>query len=226
MPKFEIDFLSDFSEQALILELQRVARELGQNTLSRKDIDRHGKMSSEVVLKRFGSLRQALQAASLRPTRFMKASHQELLDLLEELWVTSLERFGQRPERADLKTLGSPVSGDTIARRFGSWRKALVETAERADRERPSGPPEATSTEPTRLPSTTSTSRGCRAILSVRKRFFVLKRDRYMCRMCKATGVPLEVDHVVPVARGGSDALDNLQTLCVPCNRGKRDSIE
>ncbi len=222
MAKFDIDFLPEYSEPTLTEELQRLARVLGKDTLSRRDIDQDGKMSSAVVLKRFGSLRQALQAAGLRPTRFMKASEEELLDLLEEVWVASLERFGRRPERADLKTLGRPVSADTIVRRFGSWKKALIATAERADREPPSGFDE--SPEPKRL-SSTSTCLG-RATLSVRKRFFVLKRDLYRCRLCKATGVPLEVDHVVPVARGGSDALDNLQALCVPCNRGKRDSIE
>ena len=86
MAKFDIDFLSDFSKQTLIEELQRLAATLGKDTLSRRDVDKHGKMSSAVVLKRFGSLRQALQAAGLRPTRFMKASEEELLDLLEEVW--------------------------------------------------------------------------------------------------------------------------------------------
>jgi hypothetical protein len=224
MAKFDIDFLPEFSEQTLIEELQRIARKLGKDTLSRDDIDRYGKMSSAVVLKRFGSLRHALQASGLRPTRFMKASDAELLDLLEEVWVATLEKFGRRPERADLKTLGSPVSGDTILRRFGSWKKALVATAQRADREQPQESQKAASIEPTT--SSARTFRESRVTLSVRKRFFVLKRDRYMCRLCKATGVPLEVDHVVPVARGGSDALDNLQTLCIPCNRGKRDSLE
>lgn len=222
MAKFKIDFLDDFSEQALIEELQRLARDLGSDTLSRRDIDQHGKMSSAVVLKRFGSLRQALQAAGLRPARFMKASDKELLDLLEQAWVASLERFGRRPERADLKTLGIPVSGDTVVRRFGSWKKALIATAEHADRERPSRSDDLR--EPAQ-PSSAPTRPG-RATLSVRKRFFVLKRDRYRCRLCKATGVPLEVDHIVPAARGGSDSLDNLQALCMLCNRGKRDSHE
>jgi len=222
MAKFDIDFLPEFSEQTLIEELQRLARALGKDTLSRRDIDQHGKMSSAVVLKRFGSLRKALQAAGLRPTRFMKASEAELLDLLEEVWVTSLERFGRRPERADLKTVGSPVSADTIVRRFGSWKKALIATAERADRERPSG----SEGSPELTPLSSTSMRLGRATLSVRKRFFVLKRDLYRCCLCKATGVPLEVDHIEPAARGGSDALDNLQALCFPCNRGKRDSIE
>jgi len=222
MAKFEVDFLPEFSEHALIEELQRLARTLGKDTLSRRDIDQHGKMSSAVVLKRFGSLRHALQAAGLRPTRFMKASDAELLDLLEEVWVTSLERFGRRPERADLKVLGRPVSADTIVRRFGSWKKALIATAERADREQPRGPEEA----PVPVQSINISPSPRRQALSVRKRFFVLKRDHYRCRLCRATGVPLEVDHIVPAARGGSDALDNLQALCFPCNRGKRDSHE
>jgi 5-methylcytosine-specific restriction endonuclease McrA len=54
----------------------------------------------------------------------------------------------------------------------------------------------------------------------------VLQRDKYRCVLCGASGVSLEVDHKIPVARGGSDDLDNLQTLCFPCNRGKRDSLE
>jgi HNH endonuclease len=33
--------------------------------------------------------------------------------------------------------------------------------------------------------------------------------------------VALEVDHVIPVAEGGTDELHNLATLCRPCNNGK-----
>lgn len=222
MAKFDIDFLDDFSEQALIEELRRLAHDLRQDTLSRRDIDTHGRMSSAVVLKRFGSLRHALHAAGLRPSRFMKATDQELLDLLEELWVTTLEKFGRRPQRADLKILESPVSADTIVRRFGSWKKALIAAAERVEHEPDSA--SQNTPEPDVVPA--KSTRTGRATLSLRKRFFVLKRDRYRCRLCNATGVPLEVDHIVPSARRGSDALDNLQALCVPCNRGKRDSLE
>lgn len=221
MKKFEIDFLPDFSDQTLIDELLRIAKVLVKDSLSRRDIDQHGRLNSDTIIARFGSLRQGLQAAGLRPTKFTKASEKELLDIMEEVWVSSLERFGRRPQIQDLKTFGFPVSHDTFTRRFGSWRKALIATAERADRERP-----------TVLEESSGANRDVRAAtprragLSIRKRFFVLKRDHYRCCLCKATGVPLEVDHRVPVARGGSDALDNLQALCLPCNRGKRDSFE
>ena len=219
MAKFDIDFLADFSEESLIAELQRVARALGQDTLSRKEIDREAKMSSAVVLKRFGSLRSALQAAGLRPTRFTKASDEEILDLVEKAWVASLEKYGRRPQRGDLKSLSVSVSGDTIARRFGSWRQALIAAAERANREAVDQPQEAPKVK-------TSASKNARKSISLRKRFLIFKRDDYRCRLCKKSGVPIEVDHIVPVAQGGSDALDNLQTLCVPCNRGKRGDLQ
>lgn len=51
----------------------------------------------------------------------------------------------------------------------------------------------------------------------------VLARDGYRCLMCgRSNGeVRLEVDHVIPVADGGTDELDNLATLCRDCNAGK-----
>ena len=56
-------------------------------------------------------------------------------------------------------------------------------------------------------------------------RYQVLKRDGSRCTKCGATpqthGVTLHVDHIVPVSKGGKTELDNLQTLCAPCNLGK-----
>ena len=60
--------------------------------------------------------------------------------------------------------------------------------------------------------------------VSKRTRFEVLRRDNYTCRYCKSTTAPLEVDHVTPVALGGSDEPDNLVAACVDCNAGKASS--
>lgn len=57
-------------------------------------------------------------------------------------------------------------------------------------------------------------------------RFAVLRRDSYRCQLCgrdASDGIKLEVDHKIPVAKGGTDDLLNLWTLCFDCNRGKRD---
>jgi len=54
-------------------------------------------------------------------------------------------------------------------------------------------------------------------------RVSVLHRDSYKCVFCgrSAKAVQLEVDHIVPFSKGGSNDPSNLQTLCFDCNRGK-----
>lgn len=51
----------------------------------------------------------------------------------------------------------------------------------------------------------------------------VFQRDGYRCRECGASKdeTSLEIDHIVPVAKGGTNDIDNLQTLCRECNRMK-----
>jgi len=43
------------------------------------------------------------------------------------------------------------------------------------------------------------------------------------CARCGADGadVRLELDHIIPVAEGGTDTLDNAQLLCGPCHQPK-----
>jgi HNH endonuclease len=45
-------------------------------------------------------------------------------------------------------------------------------------------------------------------------------RDGARCRRCR-TAVNLEVDHIIPVSKGGKTEEANLQTLCRRCNRRK-----
>ena len=54
-------------------------------------------------------------------------------------------------------------------------------------------------------------------------RFEVFKRDHFTCQYCgrKAPEAILEVDHIVPVAEGGTNDILNLVTSCRDCNRGK-----
>jgi len=59
--------------------------------------------------------------------------------------------------------------------------------------------------------------------VSKRLRYEILRRDSHTCRYCGASApdAPLRVDHVTPVALGGTDTPDNLVTSCEPCNNGK-----
>jgi len=51
----------------------------------------------------------------------------------------------------------------------------------------------------------------------------ILRRDGHRCQFCGRTDVPLTVDHVLPVSRGGEDSWDNLVCACVDCNNKKGD---
>ena len=49
----------------------------------------------------------------------------------------------------------------------------------------------------------------------------VFERDRHTCVYCGHTGPRLECDHIVPLSRGGTSAIENLATACISCNRSK-----
>jgi diadenosine tetraphosphate (Ap4A) HIT family hydrolase/5-methylcytosine-specific restriction endonuclease McrA len=57
------------------------------------------------------------------------------------------------------------------------------------------------------------------------QRYEVLKRARYRCELCgvSAEHKALEVDHIIPRNRGGTDDVSNFQALCYSCNATKRD---
>ena len=126
MKRLPIDFLAEYDDASVLAELRRLADASASGSVTKVDIEQDGRVSYTLVVRRFGSLRRALQLAGLQPSRFMKASDDELLVLLVELWSRVLEEQGRTPQRRDLKTYGYPVSGDTFVRRFGSWRKALL----------------------------------------------------------------------------------------------------
>lgn len=65
-----------------------------------------------------------------------------------------------------------------------------------------------------------------RAAMTSDLREAIKKRDDYTCQKCgnsvyKEPNLLLEVDHIVPIAKGGKTEADNLQTLCWRCNRLK-----
>ena len=54
----------------------------------------------------------------------------------------------------------------------------------------------------------------------------ILRRDMYLCQICLAMvpsriTVGNEVDHIISKAKGGSDAMENLQTACHACHLAK-----
>ena len=52
-------------------------------------------------------------------------------------------------------------------------------------------------------------------------REYVLSKWHRRCCYCDATGMPLQLEHITPKARGGSDRVSNLALACEACN-GKK----
>ena len=56
----------------------------------------------------------------------------------------------------------------------------------------------------------------------------IMWRDNYTCQICgkyMPDEVGLQVDHIVPIARGGKTVASNLRVLCSKCNGSKSDKI-
>ncbi len=64
-----------------------------------------------------------------------------------------------------------------------------------------------------------------------RIREFIFTRDRFLCQICLSTGIYTSVelhgpnhgvcDHIIAKAHGGSDDVENLQTICQSCDKKK-----
>lgn len=69
-----------------------------------------------------------------------------------------------------------------------------------------------------------------RALMTNKLREFIKNRDNFTCCNCgNSTNLEpnllLEIDHIIPVSKGGCTVEDNLQTLCWKCNRSKSNKV-
>lgn len=67
---------------------------------------------------------------------------------------------------------------------------------------------------------------GQRALMTSKLREKIKLRDNYTCQTCRLTtyeekNLLLEIDHIIPISKGGRSTEENLQTLCWKCNRTK-----
>lgn len=75
-----------------------------------------------------------------------------------------------------------------------------------------------------------SSAEGQRRLMTPKLRRFIIDRDNNTCKLCcnstyNEPNLLLEVDHIIPVAKGGLTTEENLQTLCWKCNRHKGSKI-
>lgn len=52
----------------------------------------------------------------------------------------------------------------------------------------------------------------------------IFKRDNFTCKKCGSQEF-LELDHIIPISKGGKEKESNYQTLCKKCNVRKKDKL-
>lgn len=199
----------------LLAALQSAAEKLGEGYFASTKYDAlpGRRPNSSTIIDRFGSWKKSLALIGIEGARERRHSPAQLIDNLERVW----RELGYPPGKRRIAMLGAKISESPYKRHWGSVRAACESLAAFHDgkisKERllaggVDGP--------------------IRTTIPLKDRWAVLKRDNYRCSRCGASPssdhtVQLEVDHVMAVARGGSNGVDNLQTLCRKCNQGKKD---
>jgi HNH endonuclease/Homing endonuclease associated repeat len=203
------------SDEDLVLALQAAAESFGAKYFTSPQYDSlTGKRPhSATVIDRFGSWKKALELIGISGGRERQHSAAQLILNLETVW----KELGFPPGKRQIATLGAKISESPYKRYWGSVRSACEALAAFHNG--------SISREQLLAGNITESSR---TTIPLKDRWAVLKRDNYRCAKCGASPsndhqVELEVDHIYPVARGGGNALENLQTLCRACNQGKKD---
>ncbi len=140
----------------------------------------------------------------------IKYSKQELFDNIKRVW----DFKGSQPFLKDMETEPSIICWGTYFNRFGSWQKALEEFVKYIN-----------STDKIQYEEIINIKKSRKSINNS-LRYDVMKRDNFKCCYCGKSpaidsNIILEIDHILPVSKGGTNDIENLKTICKECNIGK-----
>ena len=164
---------------------------------------------------RFGSWNKALKIIGIEGGRERRYSSDELILNLENIW----KEIGYPPGKRQLAKYGKKISESPYKKNWGSVFIACELLAKyhngKISREDLLNP---------------NSEKNVRKTITLSIRWKILKKDNYTCVKCgqspaRNNDIELEIDHILPVAKGGTNDIENLQTLCSNCNQGKKDKM-
>ena len=136
-------------------------------------------------------------------------TEKELLDNIGKVW----DFLKRQPTVKDIENYPSQVSCfATYYNRFGSWKKALEKFC--------------LYKEGKIFIEEKIYKKSKRKYINNSLRFEIFKRDSFKCVICGKNpanniNIELEIDHIIPITKGGDNSLENLRTVCNKCNIGK-----
>lgn len=123
--KFELNRLITYSDESLMDELKRVATLAISEKLSKSEFDKHSKVHSTTIVKRFGSWRIALSMAGLN-TKYddsnKKLSKSDIIEELKKVHKIICKSFTFKEFKHH-----SNISSNSINKYFKGYSEALIE---------------------------------------------------------------------------------------------------
>lgn len=217
--------LKVMSRDELLEAIRNLAARLGK-TLTIPDVEQHLGVSGDRLRREWGTARKAFEAAGVRSTNVgRRYSDAECFDNMLAVWT----HYGRPPQYREMSHPPSTVGGKAYVKRFGTWNKALAAFVERVNADATADSRESkqsfSRSEEKKNSRAKSQAQGPRDV-PLGLRFKVLRRDSFRCVLCGDNPPTnpqcvLNVDHIVPWSKGGPTVLENLRTLCAPCNLGR-----
>ena len=205
---------------------------MNKETISNVEYQEHGTYSRAICLGRLSTWNETLKQAGLKPFERVlnqRIDDEDMLKEIERIWIM----LGRQPTTTDIKKGISQYSLHAYAEHFGGWRGALeafvkyINDGESAEKQVSINEKDGSENAIVHSEADKPLHKTSRDV-NYRLRFKVMQRDQFKCCFCgkspaKDPSVELQVDHIVPWAKGGETVIDNLQTLCSVCNSGKSD---
>jgi hypothetical protein len=207
------------SKNEILDELRRFGEVCRNKMFTTREYDAwdNKRLTSASITRLFGTWSKAMTEAGLKPSRVWKKDIPEMVETFKQCWMN----LGSEPTgeqfKSYLKRVNSPYKWSSYKGYFGSMGR-LAQRIEDHDAGKISDD---------QLYERHTPKRNRRTV-PLNIRYSILKRDGEKCVLCGASpknnsSVVLEVDHIIPVSKGGDDSLSNLRTLCKDCNQGKKD---
>jgi hypothetical protein len=194
------------SNSELLISLQKYAEKVNNQYFSTIEFNKWNEKvaGAETICNRFGSWNKALKIIGIEGGRERRYSPDELIENLENIW----KEIGYPPGKRQLAKYGRKISESPYKKIWGSVGIACERLARFHDGK---------ISKDDLLNG--DSEKNTRETIPLSIRWKILKKDNYTCVKCgqspaKNNDVELEIDHKMPVAKGGTNDIENLQTLC------------
>lgn len=236
--KFQRKRIDSISQEKMLVELEKAAKHFNYIEFGRRDFSKIADISSNVVMRHFGSWKKGLEAAkkylrekgldlSPRPHSPQRIySDKELFDEMARVW----QKVGQRPSRTEWGMSNPSISYRTYGYRFGSWTNACLKFIEHKVGGDILADDFVIMDHDVKQNKKNEYKKEALRDVPLGLRLKILNRDNFRCIFCGKSpatdfGTKLHIDHKIPFSKGGKSTIDNLQTLCQECNIGKSNTF-